>query len=412
MPRDQLKILLLSDAESHGGAAIAASRLAAFLAARGCQILRVVRRSSGSNPKWATQELNSRAFRLLPRKSMNWMFPKTWTALARSLSGRNLQNVLDDFQPDIINIHNLHHGAARDGWSVDLVDRCARQAPTVWTFHDMWPITGRCAYSLDCRMFEVGCDHRCPTPNEYPQLRPDLIASEWDRKRKLAQSDANIVHVTPSKWLADQARSGILSGRDVKVIPNGVPLDIYKPLDRNLARASLGIQDDRPVIAFSAHDLDDKFKAMPILFEALRDCRNELIVLGIGHGDIPLAQQNLDIHRLGSVSDPGKQAMIYNAADVFLHPSIAENCALVLLESLACGTPCVGFPIGGNPEIINPGVSGWLANSVSASSLGTTIETALQEAAGLAAPTLRYARENYDLEKHGHRYLDLFQTML
>jgi len=402
---------MLSDLETGGGAAIAASRLASSLVDAGCEVLRVVRHTQGRGHAWKTKKLRSWWFRLLPRRILHRRLPGNWQPIARSMTGGMLESVIRDFQPDVISIHNLHRGAGKDGWSSDMVARSAQHAPVVWSLHDMWSFTGRCAYSMDCRMFETGCDDGCPTPDEYPALAPHLIQGAWNEKKYVADSDANIVIVTPSAWLANEAKAGIWKGKRVEVIPNGVSLQAYQPIDRGAARAEFAIKGDTPVLALSACDLQSRWKGMSFLLEALERMDHDVSVLALGHGNVDVANKKINIHLLGYIDDPKQQSMVYGAADVFVHPAVADVHPLVLIEAMACGTPCVGFPIGGVQEIIQPNVSGWLADDVSIEALGRALDTALREAASLRESARRHVQAHYDIHLHTERYLNLFREL-
>ena len=171
-------IMILSDQEAIGGAAVAACRLAEGLAVRH-RVSRCVLFAEDRHHAWHTEPLGAQNLwdrvlgtlgRGLRRRWPRWMPPAS-----RGRADRNLRAALHRLKPDVINIHNLHAGTLM-GWSVNLVRICAEFAPVVWTLHDMWSFTGRCAYSYDCRLFESGCDARCPTAQEYPELAPCAFA--------------------------------------------------------------------------------------------------------------------------------------------------------------------------------------------------------------------------------------------
>src|SRR5262249_5214313 len=133
-----------------------------------------------------------------------------------------LRHLLTLARPDIINVHNLH-GAAPWGWGPRLVEVCLEFAPVVWTLHDMWSFTGRCAYSYDCEKFISGCDASCPTPDEEPKLPAERIHAAWEERRALyARHVDDLVIVTPSRWLAEQARRGMFARHRIEVIPYGL----------------------------------------------------------------------------------------------------------------------------------------------------------------------------------------------
>ncbi len=167
---------MLSDAETKGGASIAASRLAEALHRLEHRVTRIVHLANGQDHSWSTLSLGSDSSL---RRVTQAMLPSQIRKVFEMQSAQQrLDELLDILSPDMVNVHNLHgYGAARRaGWSTGLVEICAHHAPTVWTLHDMWSFTGRCAYSYDCRKFLTGCDATCPTPTEHPALAPKKIA--------------------------------------------------------------------------------------------------------------------------------------------------------------------------------------------------------------------------------------------
>src|SRR5690349_20255237 len=159
-----MHVAMLSDDETKGGAGIAASRLAEALQRSGHRVTRIVHLASGQDHSWNTVSLDSTSWSWMPSLTRT-ILPFQIRNIFEMQSAQNrLDKVMDSLSPDVVNVHNLHsYGARRAGWSVGLVKICANRAPTVWTLHDMWSFTGRCAYSYDCQKFLNGCDATCPT---------------------------------------------------------------------------------------------------------------------------------------------------------------------------------------------------------------------------------------------------------
>jgi glycosyltransferase involved in cell wall biosynthesis len=279
----------------------------------------------------------------------------------------------------------------------------------------MWSFTGRCAYRFDCQKHLTGCDATCPTADEYPRVQPHLIRDEWERRRDLFRSTPGLVAVTPSRWLADEARAGLWAGHRVEVIPNGLPLEVFHPVERGLARAALGLPSDRPVLVVAAQHLGDRRKGGHLLSAALPlVAHRPLTVLTLGEGRPPATGTGIETVGLGYVTSDRLKALAYSAADVFVHPAPADNLPNVLLEALACGTPAVGFAVGGMPDVIRPGVSGWLAPEPTAAALARAITEALGELAAGAdyRPRCRdLAEREYAQHTQAERYLALFRSL-
>jgi hypothetical protein len=153
---------MLSDAETSGGAAIAASRLATALVEAGNDVTRIVFMPDAESHPWTTVSLNLHVREDVFLHAINSIPLGLGTAARTTLISRRLDRLLDRISPDIINVHNIH-GA---DWPSALINVCARHAPTVWTLHDTWSFTGHCAYFYDCEKFTARCDTSCPRSGE------------------------------------------------------------------------------------------------------------------------------------------------------------------------------------------------------------------------------------------------------
>ncbi|GAB7081857.1 glycosyltransferase [Megalodesulfovibrio paquesii] len=236
-----------------------------------------------------------------------------------------------------------------------------RGRPIVWTLHDMNPITGGCHYAEGCREFERYCG-RCPQLGSSEEN--DYSREQWARK-KAAYRELDITVVCPSQWLAEEVRRSSLLGKAaVHVIPNGVPTDVFKPMNRGAIRQALGIADNTFVVIFGSDALHTRRKGFPELLAALEHLRamaspTELMLLTFGSPG-QLAQVKLPFRcmHLGTLHAPSDVAMAYNTADCLVIPSLEDNLPNVVLEAMACGVPVAGFSTGGIPDMVDAGPAG------------------------------------------------------
>lgn len=405
---------MLSDTETKGGAGIAASRLAEALQRSGHRTTRIVHSASGQDHSWSTLSLDSdSSLRRVTRAILPSQIRKV---LEMQSARQRLDEVLDILSPDVVNVHNLHsYGARRAGWSANLVEICARRAPTVWTLHDMWSFTGRCAYSYECQKFLTGCDATCPTPTEHPALAPKKIARAWESRRQLLSTQHGLVAVAPSRWMAQEAQAGLWASQRVEVIPYGLPLNVYRPLDRAQAREALGIRVRGPVLMLAADDLAERRKGMSVFLDALRFVsQRPITLLTMGAGSLTNDEKEIFAFHLGYVQDEHHKVLAYNAADILVHPAPVDNLPIVVMESIACGTPVVAFPIGGLPDLVRPGQTGWIADVVSAQALASEIQQAvndLDRGTDLRPTCRRVAETEFDVELQARRYLRLYRSL-
>jgi glycosyltransferase involved in cell wall biosynthesis len=409
-----MRIVMVSDEETAGGAAVAASRLADGLVEAGVDVVRVVGHADGARHRWVTRSVAGRTVPTvarLARRVADWFPAAASLVQARRIRGE-LDAALEAARPDVVNVHNLHSV----GWLPAMVETCVRHAPTAWTLHDMWSFTGRCAYAYDCRKFVDGCDAGCPTPAEYPALEPDRIAGAWRARRSLLGKRRNLVAVCPSRWMAHEAGRGLWAGHRIEVVPYGLPLDVYRALAPARAREMLGLAAPRPVALVAAQVLTERRKGGPVLAEVLAAVRTRpFTLLLLGHGTIDVREPGVHVHSLGYVTDEATKIAAYAAADVLLHPAPVDNLPNVILEALACGTPCVAFPVGGLADAVRPGATGWLAAEVTPKGLAGALDQAfasVRNGVDLRASCRAVAEEDYDERQQANRYLELFTSML
>ncbi len=300
----------------------------------------------------------NRGFGLIARTLRTVTHPRV---IADLLRGREdfefpgTYEILDmlDRRPDIAQCHNLHGGY----FDLRALAWLSTQVPTVLTLHDMWTLTGHCAYSLQCQRWQTGCG-QCPDLHLDPAIRRDGTAANWVRKRDLYGSSRLYV-ATPSQWLLDCVRQSMLAPAMIegRVIPNGVDLNIFRPADRTRARAELGLPQDAPVVMLTTGSLRSMWKDDATLIRTIeltrRDGRTpQPCFVAVGRESAVPKSATGDVRIVPFQHDPRLVARYCQAADVYLHASRADNAPLSILEALACGTPVVATRVGGIAEQI------------------------------------------------------------
>lgn len=403
-----------------GGAARAAFRLHRGLRGVGVDSSMFVRNKDGSDDHVATYDHSPTIWkRLTDRFKRRWLryrfsrYQETRPegleifSQARTLDGHRVADALPE-----ADVYNLH-------WIRDFIDPLPffqkTQQPIVWTLHDMNPFTGGCHYNVDCTRFRNTCG-KCPQLGSTDEN--DLSRSVWDRKKSAYQQaiENGWLHiVAPSKWLAKEARRSTLFGNaPVQVIPNGLDHETFHPRDTDGVRAALEIPADHRIVLFVAH-YDTRRKGFDLLVDALDTMSmDNVTLLSIGSGQ-PGMENTLPHRHVGKITSDELLSVFYSLADLFVVPSRQDNLPNTVLESMACGTPVVGFDIGGIPDMVRPGETGWLAESVNAQSLRHTIEEALSNNTTLQriGQTCRDVVENeYTLEAQARAYRNLYRELL
>ena len=283
-----------------------------------------------------------------------------------------LLEAVKQWLPDIIIVGNVHNAqlVASD------IEKLAEKIPTLLTLHDLWWLTGRCAYNANCQEYVNGCSNQCPTAESYPALPLELIPDAWKNKRLLVSKHPNIRLLANSLWTEKMFKDGIMDmSHRIHRITYGVNPDVFKPQNRAQLRRELGLPLDKFIILFSAANIQDTRKGLSYLIEAIKILNdNGILPLCVGFG------RGLDvagighIHSTGYIRDPKLQAKYYAAADLFISPSLEEALGQVFIEAALCGTPVVGFDVGGVPEVVIEGITGLLAKKADAHSLAECIK--------------------------------------
>ncbi|MFT4031415.1 MAG: glycosyltransferase family 4 protein [Siphonobacter sp.] len=317
-------------------------------------------------------------------------------------------------QADLIHLHWINHGFLS---THSLAKLAGMNKPLVWTMHDMWPFTGGCHHSGECDHYTQYCGV-CkflgkPSPT-------DLSNQVWHRKNT-ALTNAPLTAVACSEWLAGRAReSSLLQNHQVVTIPNPLDTNVFKPTDKTLARRTLGLPTDKHFILFAAMRVDAPMKGFTYFKEALEKMyaeypettdQIELLLFGQTEGVPPLPYP---AHSLGRLSDASRIALAYSAASVFVIPSLEENLPYTIMEAMSCGTPSIGFHIGGIPELIDDGLNGALASYRSSTDLKRAIHQTLY------SPNYEILRQNarqkvltqYAEPVIAQRYFDLYKEVL
>ncbi|AUN33917.1 glycosyltransferase [Niveispirillum cyanobacteriorum] len=314
---------------------------------------------------------------------------------------------------EAVDIINLHWVRGLLDWEHFFATRPPGQA-VVWTMHDTLAFTGGCHYPGTCGHFTAACGSCHHLGSSDPD---DMSARILRRKREaISRFTGPFSLVAPSRWMADMCqRSALFAGRAVTVIPNGIDTDIFRPGNRTALREELGLPIDIPIVLFVASVLTEPRKGLTYVLEALERLGETMpvILATAGHAP-PVSVTGVQHIHLGIAMDDEQLRNFYVAADVLILPSLEDNLPNTAMEALACGTPVVGFPSGGIPDLVDM-TCGELAPALSGEGLALALRRLLNDPirhADLCRGARRKAEREYALAVHGRRYLDHYQSIL
>ena len=411
-----MRVLIVNTAERTGGAAIAANRLLHALNRNGIEARMLVRDRKTD----AADVINIPQSWRLKAKFM-WERGVIW--LNNGLSKQGIFQVdianagnditaMPEFQwADVIHLHWVNQGFL----SLKNLERIlASGKPVVVTLHDQWYFTGICHYSGDCDKYQEQC--MCCPMLKGPGM--DLARSVFDRKRAIYKG-RNMTFVGCSRWMADLARkSRLTQGHAVTNIPNAIDTDVFKPMDKAAARQHHHLPADKKLLLFGAQRITDPRKGFRFLAEAcerLSTTTGDLGIVVLG-GDAQSVKEALPlpVYTIDYLSNEAEIAQLYNAVDLFVTPSLQDNLPNTIVESMACGTPCVGFDIGGIPEMIAHQENGYVATYCDSNDLANGIAWCLDpdRHPALSAAARSAAVAAYSEAVAARRYQAIYQSAL
>ena len=289
------------------------------------------------------------------------------------------------------------------------------------TLHDAWMFSGHCAHSFECERWETGCG-QCPDLTIYPAIKRDATAYNWRRKKEI-YSLSRLYIATPSQWLMDKVQRSILAPGivEARVIHNGVDLSIFHPSDGRAVREALGLPTEARIILFAANGIRRNiwkdYKTMRTAIAQVAEQWNgeEILFLALGEDAPPEYIGKAKVQFVPYQKDPATVAKFYQAADVYIHAARADTFPNTILEALACGTPVVATAVGGIPEQVEDGQTGFLTPPGNAEAMATRILQLLED------DNLRYAfscqaadtaRRRFNLNRQVEDYLTWYGEIL
>lgn len=254
---------------------------------------------------------------------------------------------LDEIQPDIVHLHNLHgHNC-----NLELLFRYLKEKEirVFWTFHDCWAFTGYCPHydMVGCGKWKNSCG-KCPQRKKYSWFF-DRSKYLFEKKKELLLT-LDLTIVAPSLWMAEQVRQSFLHKNNIEIIYNGVDLSVFCPRKSDF-REKYNCQDKIVVLGVSNIWVYQKGLDVFIELSKRLDERFQIVMVGTDESIDPQLPKNIiSIHRTRNEKE---LAEIYTAADIFVNPTRQEVLGLTNIEAIACGTPVLTFQTGGSPECID-----------------------------------------------------------
>ena len=415
-----MRVLIINTSERMGGAAIAANRLMDALRNNGIQAKMLVRDKQTS--QITVIGLNKSLWKIW---QFIWERIVIWKAnhfkkhnlfmVDIANTGTDITTLPEFEQADVIHLHWINQGMLS---LKDLRKVLLSGKPIVWTMHDMWPCTGICHHARECNNYHQKC-HHCPYL--YKGGKKDLSNQIFREKRSLYKL-APITFVTCSRWLKERAsQSALLTNQEIINIPNPINTNLFKPRNKQEARKKLNLPADKRLILFGSAKITDKRKGIDYFIESCKTLAEKYPALTEELGVVVYGKDSeqltplvpFQVYPLNYISSEKELIDIYNAVDLFVTPSLEENLPNTIMEAMACGTPCVGFHVGGIPEMIDHLHNGYVAEYKSVEDLANGIYWVLNEGEykTLSEEACRKVLSSYSESAIAKRYIEIYNKI-
>lgn len=312
---------------------------------------------------------------------------------------------------DIIHIHNLHGYYINYESLINYI--VEKDKYVIWTLHDTWAFTGRCAFTFGCEKWKSGCGN-CENLSIYPSTKKDISDKLWAKKKKLFNklNKEKTIFITPSEWLKKLVEESFLKKYKVKIINNGVEKSNVLNIDKEYLRKELNLPLDKKIVLFVAADTNDKRKGIKFILDILDKVDNNIAFVSIGKR---INIENNKLIQLGYISNRKDIYKVYRSSDVFIIPSLDDNFPTTVLEAYANGIPVIGFNNGGITEQIVDGETGYLIETKVLCDIENKIINALSRLESLndfEAKVLELFYKKYSIEVFKDNYLKLYTEFI
>lgn len=325
--------------------------------------------------------------------------------LASRIATKRFLKKIDEIKPDVVHLHNIH-----DHWlNYKLLFQylIKKQIPVVWTQHDQWALTGRCAYIPDrCHKWKVECGN-CKRKVFFTM---DRSRRNYLLKRELLSSIPRLIIIPVSKWLANSFQESYLKDREIFVFHNGIDINVFSPKNTDI-HTRYGIEKGKKIVLGVAAVWDAR-KGLNDFYNLAKKLPKEeysIIIVGQLTKKVPNLDDSCQIVFIPQTQNSKELAEIYSAASVFVNPTYQDNYPTTNLEAISCGTPVVTYRTGGSPEsvdeatglVIEQGNIEDLYKAIITLTLGNYKEACRKKAIN-----------DFDKEKCFEKYIDLYQSLV
>lgn len=315
---------------------------------------------------------------------------------------KRLIKLISEIRPDVVQLHNIHDHYLNYRLLFEYLNKT--EIKVVWTMHDCWAFTGHCSHFITkgCERWKTDC-FDCPLQREYPKTLFDRSKKNFTMKKNLFGANNNLTIIACSEWIANFVRQSFLKNKSIRVINNGVDLNVFK----NSASLCTNKKYFQVLAVSNVWNKDKGFDDILNLRKILSS-EYEMTIVGVTKQQLNSLPQGLvGIERTQNVQE---LVALYSKADVFINPTYADNFPTVNLEALACGTPVITYRTGGSPEAIDER-TGVVVEQGDVNGLVEAIYR-MKEDPLSSADCRKRAEKCFDKDKCFEKYVELYEKLI
>ncbi len=321
---------------------------------------------------------------------------------------KKLIQQIELLQPDVVHLHNIHGYVLNYELLFNYLNKT--NIKVVWTFHDFWAMTGHCAHFVDinCDKWATGC-HHCPKHKSYPSSFTDFSARNYALKKHLFTENTNLHIVAVSEWVAGYIRKSFFKDKDIRVINNGVDLQMFKPT-KGFKHPHIKTDDFIILAVASRWTKHGKGLQDYISLSKLLAKDDKIVLVGVSKELIAELPENI----IGIVRTNNQEelAAIYSRSNVVTSFSPAETFGMTIIEGYACGTPAVVYDNSAPPSLVTP-QTGYVVPDKDYKAAYQAIKRIKKKNKEQYSEACIYlAQSEYDKDKCFSKYLKLYNEII
>ena len=323
-------------------------------------------------------------------------------------STEKIKRIIKKEKPDIVHLHCINGFFCNIFRLLEFLKK--NNIKTVLTLHAEFMYTANCGHAGECDKWKNGCKNCSEYKNKLHSIFFNSASYSWEKMHSIYKNWDNLHVIACSNWIASRAsQSGEMANRDIRVLHNGVDIDsIFYPRSdaKEKIQEEYKLPKDKKYILYVAPYFNS-IKGFDLLMDLVRKSKDDSIHFVLVGDEYEGKEKNITV--VGKVRNQDKLADLYSGSDVFVITSRNDNYPTVCLEANTCGTPVIGFDVGGVKETIAEGMGATVEFSNTDAMLEQILNFVKNEP---SKDTIEKARYTHSKKRMLDEHIELYRSLL